>query len=216
MFCVTDCDKICNWKRNTSVVISNTLYSFMWICLYNRTNSHIVRTALQSVTVIIYWRFFFFIFIIKYMTNRNRIQLTGHANKELSKYASYSNLLLTTNNFKQFSILTLILLTWRIWWAPNNASRWQMGINSAFKGLNRLIFQRQQYISISVHDSTICCSIIKGSTLAAGRAIRITKTSFVAPIWETKRAYVPLLHLLLIFIKFISRVLLPACNSYVC
>jgi len=32
-------------------------------------------------------------------------------------------------------ILTLILLTWRIWWAPNNASRWQMGFNSAFKGL---------------------------------------------------------------------------------
>jgi hypothetical protein len=33
--------------------------------------------------------------------------------------------------------LTLILLTWRIfvWWAPNNASRRQMGFNSAFKGL---------------------------------------------------------------------------------
>ena len=30
--------------------------------------------------------------------------------------------------------LTLILLTWRIWWAPNSASRWQMGFNSAFKG----------------------------------------------------------------------------------
>jgi len=32
-------------------------------------------------------------------------------------------------------VLTLILLTWRIWWAPNNASRWQMGFNSAFEGL---------------------------------------------------------------------------------
>jgi len=32
-------------------------------------------------------------------------------------------------------ILTLILLTWRIGWAPNNASKWQMGFNSAFKGL---------------------------------------------------------------------------------
>ena len=30
--------------------------------------------------------------------------------------------------------LTPILKTWRIWWAPNNASRWQMGFNSAFKG----------------------------------------------------------------------------------
>ena len=33
------------------------------------------------------------------------------------------------------SILTLILLTWRIWRAPNNASKWQMGFNSAFRGL---------------------------------------------------------------------------------
>jgi len=31
--------------------------------------------------------------------------------------------------------LILILLKWRIWWAPNNASKWLMGFNSAFKGL---------------------------------------------------------------------------------
>ena len=31
--------------------------------------------------------------------------------------------------------LTLNPLRWKIWWAPNNASRRQMGINSAFKGL---------------------------------------------------------------------------------
>ena len=31
--------------------------------------------------------------------------------------------------------LTLTLLTWRIWWAANNASRWQMGFDSAFEGL---------------------------------------------------------------------------------
>jgi hypothetical protein len=31
--------------------------------------------------------------------------------------------------------LTLILLTCRIWWAPNNASRWQIEFNSAFIGL---------------------------------------------------------------------------------
>jgi len=32
--------------------------------------------------------------------------------------------------------LTLILLMWRIWWAPNNASKWQMGFNWAYKELN--------------------------------------------------------------------------------
>ena len=30
-------------------------------------------------------------------------------------------------------VLTLILLMWRIGWAPKNASRWQMGFNSLFK-----------------------------------------------------------------------------------
>jgi len=34
--------------------------------------------------------------------------------------------------------LTLILLTWRIWWAPNNATKWQIGFNSAFKELTRI------------------------------------------------------------------------------
>jgi len=31
--------------------------------------------------------------------------------------------------------LTLILLAWRIWWAPNNANNWQMRFNWAFKGV---------------------------------------------------------------------------------
>jgi len=31
--------------------------------------------------------------------------------------------------------LTFILLTWRKWLSPNNASRQQMGFNSGFKGL---------------------------------------------------------------------------------
>ena len=35
-------------------------------------------------------------------------------------------------------MLTLILLTWTIWRAPTNASKWRMGFNSAFKGLNKL------------------------------------------------------------------------------
>jgi len=40
----------------------------------------------------------------------------------------------STSGFPETS-LTLIPLMWRIWWAPNNASKWQMGINSPIKGL---------------------------------------------------------------------------------
>ena len=40
---------------------------------------------------------------------------------------------------KRYSIcLTLYLLMCGIWWAPNNASKGQMGFNLAFKGLNFL------------------------------------------------------------------------------
>ena len=35
--------------------------------------------------------------------------------------------------------LTLILLMWRTGWASNNASKWQMGFNLAFKGLSIVI-----------------------------------------------------------------------------
>jgi len=42
--------------------------------------------------------------------------------------------------------LTLNPLTWKIWWAPNNASRWRMGFNSAFKAL--VISPRGRYDSV--------------------------------------------------------------------
>ena len=41
--------------------------------------------------------------------------------------------------------LILILLKWRIWWVPNNASRWQMGFNSGFKGLSGRLSISVQY-----------------------------------------------------------------------
>jgi len=45
--------------------------------------------------------------------------------------------------------LTLILPTWRIRWAPNNASKWQIGFNSAFKGLIQL-WGRGSVVGIAV------------------------------------------------------------------
>jgi len=39
-------------------------------------------------------------------------------------------------NYSKSCNVTLILLTWRIGWAPNNASKWQLGFSSMFEGLN--------------------------------------------------------------------------------
>jgi len=46
------------------------------------------------------------------------------------------------------ALLTLTLLTWRIWWAPNNVSKWQMGINSAFKWLRNRFLARSTQILV--------------------------------------------------------------------
>jgi len=43
--------------------------------------------------------------------------------------------------------LTLTLLKWRIWWAPNNTSKWQMGFNLAFKGLLCMIIAIEFFFS---------------------------------------------------------------------
>jgi len=48
--------------------------------------------------------------------------------------------------------LTLILLTWSIGWAPNNARKWQMGFNSAFKGLTQWNWE---YIGCSLSTMVI-------------------------------------------------------------
>ena len=64
------------------------------------------------------------------------VELTGIINKPLllhlvgCLYYLYFIIILDLLNHLN---LTLILLTWRIWWAPNNASKWHMGFNSALK-----------------------------------------------------------------------------------
>jgi len=35
--------------------------------------------------------------------------------------------------------LTLILLMWRIWWAPNNASKWHMGFNPYSANVDNMV-----------------------------------------------------------------------------
>ena len=61
----------------------------------------------------------------------------------------YRPIRLINFGFQTFILLplTLILLTWRKWWAPNNASKWQMGFNSAFKGLIHDPFEPSFFLS---------------------------------------------------------------------
>jgi hypothetical protein len=65
--------------------------------------------------------------------------------------------------------LTLILLTWRIWWAPNNANRWQVGFNLVSKGLRGLfmsyVFDVSKSPGIVCHRWHIWCVVNPGSVL---------------------------------------------------
>ena len=53
-----------------------------------------------------------------------------------------------TCHIKLSFTLTLNPLTWKIWWAPNDASRWQMGFNSAFKELT-FIWAKYEFVDIT-------------------------------------------------------------------
>ena len=55
-------------------------------------------------------------------------------------------------------MLSLTLLTWTIWRAVTNASKWRMGFNSAFKGLSQLkIFSNSSALSrlSATHNTTL-------------------------------------------------------------
>jgi len=69
-----------------------------------------------------------------------RIVLTINSDQLLSfamdsSHTQALNLCILFTGISGSAGLTLTLLTWRIWWAPNNASKWQMGFYSAFRGL---------------------------------------------------------------------------------
>jgi hypothetical protein len=73
---------------------------------------------------------------------------TGHLDTGFSRFPSvYKRMLRRFPPYQVASTcfscsppdLTLILLMWKIGRAPNNASKWQMGFNSVFKGLNSVV-----------------------------------------------------------------------------
>jgi hypothetical protein len=88
--------------------------------------------AKGQVTFVIYsWRdlYLIFHFFLQNQSAHNSGTISWtHASRDISLCVEAGIIL---HNFA----LTLILLTWRIWWAPNNASKWQMGFNLVFKGL---------------------------------------------------------------------------------
>jgi len=67
-----------------------------------------------------------------------------------------------THTHKEFFVcrnmlvsLTIILLMWTIWWAPNNASKWQMGFISAFEGLKLIPPKPNTYLTYIRHNNNI-------------------------------------------------------------
>jgi len=64
------------------------------------------------------------------------------------------------NKTQLTQVSTLYLLTWRIWWAPNNASKGQMGFNSAFKELKYYTFRHRGDIFKALQDLwVVSCNV---------------------------------------------------------
>ena len=62
--------------------------------------------------------------------------------------------------------LTLSPLTRRIWWAPNNASKWQTGFNLAFEGLRHPIL-RPRSVSTGSHMNRVARQAAGSQDIAA-------------------------------------------------
>ena len=104
--------------------------------MWTATNLHALPMNDISVNIIVYHSFMF-------------IPCQGNAWKPYKLrefwvgfliffFHQFYNLVWSKSNVLVSRPLTLILLTWRIWRAPNNASKWQMKFNSEFKGLKYL------------------------------------------------------------------------------
>ena len=72
-------------------------------------------------------------------------------------------------NTKVYNNLNLNPLTWKIWWAPNNASRWKMGFNSAFKWLSHISFKTAHLCNYEIcrkHSWKPFCESLFSSSVA--------------------------------------------------
>ena len=88
-----------------------------------------------------------------------------------SRFSQLCEKLLTTKPFYKPSSqatarLTPTLLTWRIWRASTNASKWQMRFNSAFKGLiNKQSGSRTSSFNTADNTAFLCTQCSVSSTL---------------------------------------------------
>ena len=100
-----------------------------------------------------------------YITTSNRFETLSPLNGSNSNEQTQPNTQLTPKPPPIFiyGVLTLILLMWRIWWAPNNSSKWQMGFNSAFKGLNYK--KKIDNLSNITEEETYQCKILRNDTV---------------------------------------------------
>jgi hypothetical protein len=86
--------------------------------------------------------------------------------------------------------LNLILLTWRIWWAPNNASKWQMGFYLAFKELILAAFSVEfRYVSRAPSKFTVRTrQHIHYSNVMSAAVLHTSSISFI--LYSTSLCYV--------------------------
>ena len=87
--------------------------------------------------------------------------LSGFPTKTLYKHLLYP--IRATCPAHLIVSLTLILLMWRIRWAPSNTSKWHMEFNLVFKGLITQTILGEQYRSLS---SSLCSVLHSPVTLS--------------------------------------------------
>jgi hypothetical protein len=109
----------CSWSVCVSVAVTHC------------TGSEVINQSWSNNNCYIFW---VCVCIVAWLSGIQTTAIYGHLWAD-RLFHGFSHYLINRTIFGGKSNLTLYVLTWRIWWAADNASKWQMGFYWAFKGL---------------------------------------------------------------------------------
>ena len=132
-------------SRTAEIMLNYTTYWWRWP---ERPSKRLLDGAGTGLSGPNSWR------MMMMMMTTTMTMMKTHINEENGSFTKFEH-----------DTLTLNPLTWRIWWAPNNASRWQMRFHSSFKGLMSS-YKHDVITQMSIQDRGQTCHLLPWSPLS--------------------------------------------------
>jgi hypothetical protein len=109
--------------------------------------------------------------------------------KHVVLYSEVNIWLKSMTGINALKILTLNPLTWKIWWAPNKVSKWQMGFNSAFSVKQLCLDSKAMYLWFHLNLAKKWTCQTRGDAVSSGfnlLRLQVYETWFT--VWVRSRS----------------------------